>query len=201
MTKDLFINELRDKLKGLPKDEIDERISFYEELIDDMIEDGKTEEDAINEIGTVEEVSTKITSEIPLTKLVKERIKPKKELKVWQLVLLLMGFPIWFPIWLAILIICAALIITISIVLWSLVLVLYVLTFALGVGGIGLLVLFFIQLFNGSFDLFALGTAFASFGLSILFFFASYYFSVVITKLHKLFFLSLKKGLIKGNNK
>lgn len=201
MTKDLFINELRDKLKGLPKDEIDERISFYEELIDDMIEDGKTEEDAINEIGTVEEVCTKITSEIPLTKLVKERIKPKKELKVWQLVLLLMGFPIWFPIWLAILIICAALIITISIVLWSLVLVLYVLTFALGIGGIGILVLFFIQLFNGSFDLFALGTAFASFGLSILLFFASYYFSIGIAKLHKLFFLSLKKGLIKGNNK
>ena len=98
MTKDLFINELKDKLIGLPKEEIDERISFYEELIDDMIEDGKTEEEAIEKLGTVEEVSTKITSEIPLTKLVKERIKPKKELKAWEIVLIILGFPLWFPL-------------------------------------------------------------------------------------------------------
>ena len=34
MTKDEFIDQLRKNLRGLPKEEIDDRISFYEEMID-----------------------------------------------------------------------------------------------------------------------------------------------------------------------
>ena len=195
MTKDIFINELKDKLKGLPKEEIDERISFYEELIDDMIEDGKTVDEALEKLGTIEEVSAKITSEVPLTKIVKERIKPKKELKAWEIVLIILGFPLWFPLVLTGII----LLLTFSIILWVLVLVSYIVTISIGISSIGVLILFFISLFSGSFDMFVLGTTLACFGLTILLFFASYYFGKGIVKLHKLFFLSLKKGLIKGN--
>ena len=53
MKKQEFLNELRRQLRGLPQDEIDNRVSFYEEMINDMIDEGKTEDQAIIEIGTV----------------------------------------------------------------------------------------------------------------------------------------------------
>ena len=40
MRKQDFIKELRLNLSFLPKEEIDDRISFYSELIDDKIEEG-----------------------------------------------------------------------------------------------------------------------------------------------------------------
>ena len=50
MNKEVFLSELRKKLSGLPQSDIDERISFYAEMIDDRIEDGMTEEAAIEQI-------------------------------------------------------------------------------------------------------------------------------------------------------
>ena len=47
MTKFEFLEELRNGLNGLPKNEIEERISFYSEIIDDYIEDGLSEEHAV----------------------------------------------------------------------------------------------------------------------------------------------------------
>ena len=46
MRKAEFLRELEKRLQGLPKDEIDSRLAFYSEMIDDRIEDGKTEEEA-----------------------------------------------------------------------------------------------------------------------------------------------------------
>ena len=48
MTKIQFIMDLYEKLSGLPQDDVDERLNFYSEMIDDRIEDGKTEEEAIS---------------------------------------------------------------------------------------------------------------------------------------------------------
>ena len=56
MTKNDFLNELRKGLRGLSKEDIEERVNFYSEMIDDMVEDGKTEEEAIGEIGSVDDV-------------------------------------------------------------------------------------------------------------------------------------------------
>ena len=49
MDKFDFLLKLEDALSGLPKEEICERISFYSEMIDDKIEDGKTEQQAVAE--------------------------------------------------------------------------------------------------------------------------------------------------------
>ena len=38
MTKKQFLDELRSKLVGLPKSDVDERISFYEEMINDRMD-------------------------------------------------------------------------------------------------------------------------------------------------------------------
>lgn len=76
MGKQEFLAGLRDRLTGISQEDIEERISFYGEMIDDRVEEGLTEEQAIAEIGTLEGITKQIMSEIPLTQLVKEKVKP-----------------------------------------------------------------------------------------------------------------------------
>ena len=71
MNKQEFITKLKSMLTDLPENEIKERIDFYSEMIDDRIEDGLTEEEAVKDIGTVEEVAKQIINEIPLFKIIK----------------------------------------------------------------------------------------------------------------------------------
>ena len=74
MTRDEFLKELEIKLQGLPEDDLKERLSFYDEAISDRMDDGKSEEEAVNDLGTVDEIVSEIASETPLLKLVKEKI-------------------------------------------------------------------------------------------------------------------------------
>ena len=73
MTKQEFLDALRKYLTGLPQDEIEERISFYSEMIDDEVADGKTEEEVVAQIGSIDDVVMEIAGGIPLVKLVKEK--------------------------------------------------------------------------------------------------------------------------------
>ena len=41
MNKTEFLNELEARLKGLPKEDVEERLEFYSEAIDDRVEEGK----------------------------------------------------------------------------------------------------------------------------------------------------------------
>lgn len=115
MTKQEFVIKLRKKLSGLPRQEIDERINFYVEMIDDRIEEGLTEEQAVADIGTVGEIATQIISDIPLGKIAKERIKPQRQLEAWEIVLLVLGAPIWFSIVVAL----VSVVFSLYMVLWS----------------------------------------------------------------------------------
>lgn len=98
MNKQQFIEKLREKLSKLPQKEVEDRIAFYTEMIEDKIEDGLSEQDAIKEIGDVDKVASQIVSEIPLAKIVKEKVKPKRKLATWEIILIILGFPVWFSI-------------------------------------------------------------------------------------------------------
>ena len=98
MNKCEFITKLRDGLSGLPKDDIEERISFYQEIIDDRIEEGFSEEEAISKIGDIDEVVSGIIADTPFTKIAKERIKPKRRLKTFEIAFLIIGSPIWIAL-------------------------------------------------------------------------------------------------------
>ena len=78
MNKQEFITKLKAMLTDLPEKEINDRIDFYSEMIDDRIEDGLTEEEAVKDIGTVEEVAKQIINEIPLFKIIKHKLKKSK---------------------------------------------------------------------------------------------------------------------------
>ena len=116
MKKQEFLCALKKRLSGLPKDDMEERLSFYGEMIDDRMEDGRTEEEAVSDIGSVDDISAQIIAEIPLAKIVKERIRPKRQLKAWEIVLLALGSPVWFSLAVA----AVAVVLSLYVVLWSL---------------------------------------------------------------------------------
>ena len=119
MNKQAFLAQLRKGL--LPEDDIDERLTFYSELIDDRMEDGIPEETAVHETGTVDELVSQIVADIPLGKLVKEKITPKKRPKAWEIVLLVLGSPVWLPLLIA----AFAVMLSLYVVLWSVIIVLW----------------------------------------------------------------------------
>ena len=73
MNKTEFVFALRERLSFLPREEAGERIDFYCEMIADRMEDGLTEQEAIAEIGSVDEIAAQIVAEIPLAKLAKKK--------------------------------------------------------------------------------------------------------------------------------
>ena len=121
MNKSEFLAELGRGLSGLPTDDVAERLAFYGEMIDDRVEDGMTEEEAVASIGNVDEVVSGIVSEIPLAKIVAEKIKPKRTLKAWEIVVICLGFPLWFPLLIA----AGAVVFSLYITVWSLIISLW----------------------------------------------------------------------------
>lgn len=101
MSKQEFLVQLRKGLSGLPQEDIEERLTFYSEMIDDRMEEGIAEEDAVSRIGSVDTIISQIKADIPLAKLVREKMTPKKYVKTWEIVLLVVGSPIWLSLLLA----------------------------------------------------------------------------------------------------
>ena len=164
MSKEVFLNALRMRLSSLPQKEIDERVSFYEEMIEDRVDEGKTEDEAIAEIGTVDEIVEQIASETPLVNLVKEKIRPKRKIKAWEIVLIILGFPLWFPLVLVALI----LFLVFYLLLWILVIVVYAVELSLTASGFGGIVAFFASLADGEPNLVLLAAGIMALGGAVL---------------------------------
>ena len=141
MTKHEFLTQLSSKLSGLPRTDIDERLMFYSEMIEDRKEDGLSEEDAVAAVGSVDEIAVQISSEIPFAKVIKDRIKTKWRLTALEIVLLVLGSPIWLSLLIAAFAVCVSL----YAVLWSVIISLwsvFVSVLACGVAGIAAGILF-----------------------------------------------------------
>ena len=121
MTKHEFLQQLKEKMKGLPEVDIEDCVNFYSEMIDDRIEEGLSEEEAIKDIGDVDEIVTKQIDDTSLTKIITEKVKPKRRLKAWEIVLIILGFPFWFPVLMFVL----SIVFVVSIIWWSVVITLW----------------------------------------------------------------------------
>ncbi len=118
MTKQKFLSLLRKGLNGLPQGEIEERLTFYIEMIDDRMEEGLSEEDAVMAVGSVEEIMSQLTADIATPKT--ER-KQKRRLNAWEIVLMVLGSPIWLSLLIAAFTIALSLYIS----LWAIILSLW----------------------------------------------------------------------------
>lgn len=194
MNREAFLSELREELFGLPQEDIDERISFYREMIDDRMEDGIAEEDAIAEIGTVNSVKEQIMSEIPLAKLVKEKVKPKRRLKAWEIMMLVLGSPVWIPLIIAAL----AVILAIYSVIWAAVVCVYAADFSLAAGAIAGFagIVDYLMAGNPAGALFSFGAGAACAGLAMLLFFACVRITKAVLKLTGRMLLNIKSSFV-----
>lgn len=136
MDRQTFFAALRENLRGLPLADVERSIEYYEEMVSDRMEDGATEEEAIAALGSVEEITAQVLSEIPLTKLVKAKVKPSRGLKIWEIVLLILGSPVWVPLILAAVVVLLAVYFT----LWAMLFSLYAMDVSLALCGIGCIV-------------------------------------------------------------
>lgn len=76
MSKQEFLEPLRRGLSGLPREDIEERLKFYSEMLEDRMEEGLSEEEAVSAAGSVDEIVAQAVADIPLAKIAKERIRP-----------------------------------------------------------------------------------------------------------------------------
>ena len=146
MTKNVFIIYLKTKLSTMPEKEREERLSFYREMIDDRIEEGMTEVEAVASVGKIDDIVRDILAEQQSTGQ-EQRPRTKKRRKAWEIVLLVLGSPLW------IVLLATAFVVVLSlfISLWSIVASLWAVTVALPVASIGSLGACLMSLFEGNF--------------------------------------------------
>ena len=174
MTKQEFIFKLREGLSGLPSEEVEERISFYTEMIDDRIEEGISEEEAVAEIMSSEKLD--IESSDGLMPESQDALresgslqKKKRRLKAREITLIAVGSPIWLSLGIA----AFAVVISVYAVLFSVAISFWALFASLAASSVGgILVGFIISLNSNPLSGAAtVGAAIACAGLAIFAFF------------------------------
>lgn len=115
MLKNEFLTQLRSGLNGLPQEDIEERLVFYTEMIEDRMEEGLSEEAAVAAAGPVQQIVEQVIEDIPFAKIAKERVKRRGGLKTWEIVLLAVGSPVWLALGIA----AFAVILALYISLWA----------------------------------------------------------------------------------
>lgn len=135
MTKLKFLLSLHERLRDFPQDEVEERLGFYSEMIEDRMEDGLPEEEAVAAVGTVEEIAAQIASELsacePANTPVSVTAPTKKKMAAWEIVLLILGAPVW----LALLIAVVAVVFSLYVSVWAVIISLWAVFVSLAVSG------------------------------------------------------------------
>ncbi len=143
MNKAEFLAALRSELEKQSVSNIDNMIDYYDEMICDRVEDGMTEEEAINSMDSIASIVREAVLDKTIPTLVKEKVvKSHNEAKknghaVLWIVLAIIGFPVWLPL------VCvfATMLVGIFILMWGFVIILFSLLVALIAAALGCLAL------------------------------------------------------------
>ena len=142
MRKEAYLDLLRVKLMEADIPGIDQMVDFYAEMIDDRMEDGMTEEEAVASMENIDTIVSQAQADRPITDLVTARMKESHEAAKKEghgtrwMVLAIIGFPVWFPLLVAFF----AVLLAVYVSLWAVVIALYAVEFALGIGAAALFV-------------------------------------------------------------
>lgn len=198
MTRSLFITMLKKRLVGLPKEDAGRWCAFYDEAIADRVEEGLTEEEAIAALGTQDEIAEQILAETPLSRIVKEKIKPKRRMSVGMILLLSLGSPLWISLLVA----AAAVFIAVYAVMWSLVAVIYACDLSFAVSAPAGLIYAGYYTFSGQpgVGIALFGAAIILSGLTAVCFVGGNASARGMIKLTKRFPLWIKKLFVRGGN-
>ena len=194
MTRNEFLWALEKRLVGLPQADREDRVSFYNEMIDDRMEEGLSEVEAIAELGSVDSVAYAAIASVPLGRIVRERISTKHKPSGGTIALIAIGSPIWLSLAIALLAVALSLFLS----LWAVVISVWACDLVLAaslVGGVGLgSVLLFTT--PSSMATMWIGLGLAAGGLSIFFFYGAKYLTIAAAKLTKLSIVGIKRLLV-----
>ena len=195
MTKREFLEELRKRLSELDDQDYEASVAYYEEMINDRIEDGLSEEEAVKEVGSPAEAASQILAEIPLGKIIKARVKPKNKLPVWVIVLLIVGSPIW----LSLLVAAVSVVISLYASLWAVVGSLWGVFASLAVSGTACVMAFPVMAMQEYFysGLASFGAGLLVLGLAIFAFFGCHYATKGTVFLTKKLILLIKCAFVR----
>ena len=195
MTKIEFLLKLEKHLSGLPEADLVRTIDYYNEIIDDRTEDMGSESEAVAAMGAPEDVAAQVLSEFSLPRLVKEKIKPRRRMAAWEIVLLCVGSPIWVSLLIAAL----AVVISLYAAVFSVVISLFAASVACGGVALGSIVSA-VCLFaegNWSSGLLYIGLLLVCIGLAMYLWYLAALLGKAIVRLTKVIVLGIKRKMVK----
>ena len=142
MHKQEFLEQLGRSLSFLPKNEREERLSFYAEMIDDRIEEGLSEEEAVESLGSMEEILGKLCLERNCV----EQERSKRKPGAGEIGLLVLGSPVWLPL----VIVAFAVVLSLYVSLFAVVISLWAAPVSFLVAALGGVLCGLVMLFTGS---------------------------------------------------
>ena len=198
MNKQSYLEQIRRLLQRLPEEDRERSLAFYAESIDDRMEDGMSEEAAVASMESPEKAANTILMDMPIPKLVKARVKERR-MGAAEILLLALGFPLWFPLLLTVLILG----LTAYLLVWALVLALGAVVLALGLSAAALLVAGVYSIIKAVISLGVLnfGAALVLTGLTVLLGFVLVWAGKLAVKLGKWMVRGLKALLIRKEDK
>lgn len=117
MTKTVFLEKVRSGISSLSENDIKRWIDYYSEMIDDRIEDGISEEDAVAAMGSVDDVISHILRDENAEPTNINNAEPNKkdknlfdtikdfinrhvtdENRIWVILVVVLAVPIWVPV-------------------------------------------------------------------------------------------------------
>lgn len=178
MNKQQFLAAMAKQLSDMEQSERESSLAYYEEMLNDRMEEGMTEEQAVADMEDVDEITAAILAEPNVVQVIKEKIIPKRSLRGWEIALIALGSPLWLALLIAaaaVVIAVAATLLSLYLTLWMLVGVLYIVSASFGLcalfGIIGGVWCFFTE--QPHFALFMLGSGLLLGGLCVLVFLGS----------------------------
>ena len=193
MKRSEFLEKLKAQLWALPEGDVQNSLDYYSEMIDDRMEDGLPEEEAVAAVGDLDEIVKQILSETPrppqVVKPEKKQIPVQDNTKIWMIVLLVLGSPLWIPLVVS----AVSVVFSVYVSLWSVVISLYAVFIALAASAVGCIVGSFFMIGNPGTGMVAWGAALVCAGLAILLFMLSNLAAKSLVKLTKWGWNSLKR--------
>lgn len=190
MTKKEFLAQLKRQLSGIPAADAEASVAYYSEMIDDRMEEGFTEEEAVAAAGDPARIAANILAEMAASPAARPAVKERRRLRWWEVTLLGLGFPVWFSLLVAV----AAVVFSLWVALWSGVIALYATAFTLGVSAIGCILASFFMVEGAGVGLVVWGAALVCAGLGVLFFILSNLAAKGLIALTRVTWKGLKRG-------
>lgn len=178
MNKAEFLNELSFCLQNMDDSEKNKFIIYYDEMISDYIENGMSEEDAVNKIGVPKKIAKELLDDYGSVKL----NIPSTGSRGLNFIITVIGFPLWGSVLLSFIL----MVFSIYVIIWCA-------PVATGAGCVGFFATSiigivgspFVMIKNVPIGIMQLGTGIASIGISLLLGFATIDLSkkiLIITK-------------------